>query len=69
MEIPCKLTFNTASKTEYMKIRKLVHNALTVELSSDNIASATPSPAEPKLLVKNMSTKEKEEAAAGCNII
>ena len=54
MEIPCKLTFMTASETEYMKTRKLVNDALSVELSSENMynASIVPSPAEPKLLVK-----------------
>ena len=32
MEIPCKLTFSTASETEYMKTRKLVNEALSVKL-------------------------------------
>ena len=54
MEIPYKLTFMTASETEYMKTRKLVNDALSVELSSENMynVSIVPSPAEPKLLVK-----------------
>ena len=37
MEIPCKLTFMTANETEYMKTRKLVNDALSVELSSESM--------------------------------
>ena len=41
MKIPCKLTFMTASKTEYMKTRKLVNDALSVELSSESMYNAS----------------------------
>ena len=60
MEIHCKLTFMTTSETENIITRKLVNDALSVELSSENMynASIVPSPAEPKLLVTNMSTKD-----------
>ena len=40
MEIPCKLTFMNASETEYMKTRKLMNDALSVELSSENMYNA-----------------------------
>ena len=53
----------TASNTEYMIARKLVNDALSVELSSENMynASIVPSPAEPILLVTNMSTKDDDD--------
>ena len=46
-----------------MKTRKLANDTLSVELSSENMynASIVPSPAEPKSLVTNMSTKDDDD--------
>ena len=46
-----------------MKTRKLVNDTLSVELSSENMynGNIVPSPAESKLLVTNMSTKDDDD--------
>lgn len=61
----------TASETEYVKTSKLVNDALSVELSSETMynASIEPSPAEPKLLVTNMSTKDDDDYDADETLI
>ena len=60
MEIPCKLTFNTVSETECNKTRKLVNDALSVELSSDNKASTTPSQSATESIVVKVSGDSKD---------